>query len=293
MQSAPQKLAPDSDLNAADALSSARTDARPFGRASSRALQGETPTNPDDPVARGREAWERRKADASFDDWLLIGEALLVGRRESMAKAKTNKPAGRRYNEHFGHWLQLHRFNEIDSRSRGELFSIMAKRADVETYRKSLTPAQRAICNHPSTVWRAFICPDRGNRGRPKAVEQAEPRVGADTLEQIADEFDEENAEKAWQRGLLFRARKAIGDAKLHGHWLLTDPPDGGLIAVVDQVIEAWTETREYLKWAHETSPEELAEARKGQADAQQEAAEQRQQRDARPHLKANQRAET
>ena len=91
-------------------------------------LIGETPTNDphrDDAVARGREAWERRKnkAKENIDDWILIGEAFVFGRNEAMAAANSKKPVGKKYNYHFSHFLQIHGFDDIDSRTRGELFS--------------------------------------------------------------------------------------------------------------------------------------------------------------------------
>jgi len=41
-------------------------------------------------VLRGREAWERLKKDLTWEDWMLAGIALTIGRTESLAQAHTN-----------------------------------------------------------------------------------------------------------------------------------------------------------------------------------------------------------
>ncbi len=225
----------------------------------------------DDPVALGREAWGRRKADAraSWHDWKLIGEALAVGRKESMAKAKADRPAGRKYNELFGHWIQIHGFHEIDKADRAKLLRIIENLDDVEAWRKTLTESQRTQINHPSSVWRAWTCPNRGNRGKANSGEDQPSESGAAATTQHDDSDDEEAAEVKWQRGLLLRAHKAIGDAHLKDLWALPEPPDPGLIAVVRKAADAWTKLAEYLEQAGDMSPEELSEARESYAENQ------------------------
>src|SRR4051812_14220288 len=86
-----------------EALESAAAPQGVFGRAA-------PPNDADqvDPVTLGQAAWQRLKAASSksWDDWKLIGAALLAGRHHAMEIAKTNKPAGKRYNEAFHFWLQ-------------------------------------------------------------------------------------------------------------------------------------------------------------------------------------------
>lgn len=127
-------------------------------------LNGAPPPLADDPVALGREAWERRKADAraSWEDWLAIGEALMVGRQQAMAEANTNRPAGKGYNQQFHHWLQIHGFDDIDGSDRSKLMWLIDRRDEVEEWRAEMTPGQRAAWNHPSTVARVAKCAERG-----------------------------------------------------------------------------------------------------------------------------------
>jgi hypothetical protein len=218
-----------------------------------------------DAVELGREAWRRRKADARacWADWLLIGEALVAGRERAMAEARTNKPAGKRYNLAFHAWLDAFGFADIDKADRAKLLLIVKHRDEVEAWRASLTQAQRADLNHPSAVWRAWKCPNRGQRWANEQQPKEEPaRVVAGSLEQTAVDFDEEQAEIIWQRGLLLRARKSIFNADLRGHWRDAVPPDDGLIAVVRKAAEAWTRLAESLEQVRSRTPEERAELR-------------------------------
>src|SRR5437660_1314736 len=81
----------------------------------------------DDDVARGREAWQRLKAEnrKHWEEWVLIGTALCAGREQVMAVTKAKKPIGKKYNVSFGHWLQIHGFADIDAADRNKLMLLM------------------------------------------------------------------------------------------------------------------------------------------------------------------------
>ena len=79
-------------------------------------------------IRSGQQAWERVKKDATYNDWLAIGEALEIGRADAMADAKTNKPEGARYNKVFGEWLASYGFNDIDNAAAAPPGSVMNSR---------------------------------------------------------------------------------------------------------------------------------------------------------------------
>jgi hypothetical protein len=109
-------------------------------------------------IKRGQEAWSRHKTDATWNDWLAIGQALSIGREDAMATAETNAPVGSRYNVEFGDWLVRHKFDDIDKADRSRLFDAMANLPAIEAWRGALPQNQRLRLNHPSTVlrkWRA------------------------------------------------------------------------------------------------------------------------------------------
>jgi hypothetical protein len=213
----------------------------------------------DDPVALGRKAWERRKADThvSWEDWKLIGAALLVGRQEAMKKAHKNEPSGRKYNELFSHWLQLHGFDDINQTDRSQLMRMMDQLKEVEAYRAGLSEAKRTTLNSPSAIWRAWQCPNRGNGGRGKNGAGEPPKPQTD-FEKADAEFAAEEKDKDWHRQLSIRLRKAQGELDLRGPWALAEPPDDGLISVVDGFIEQVTGLRDYLDSIRNATPEEL-----------------------------------
>jgi len=51
-------------------------------------------------IKQGQESWHRHihKGDATWNDWMAIGAALFIGRRDAMAAAETEQPIGSRYN---------------------------------------------------------------------------------------------------------------------------------------------------------------------------------------------------
>jgi hypothetical protein len=54
-------------------------------------------------VQQGRAAWERlKKGRANYDDWVLVGHALIEGRKVAMRNASCSSPAGRGYSDAFG-----------------------------------------------------------------------------------------------------------------------------------------------------------------------------------------------
>jgi hypothetical protein len=201
--------------------------------------------------ARMKAAWKRRKDSAICDDWLDIAEGLVVLRTEALAAARTNRITCNKYRDHFSHLLQIHGLDEIDARTRGQLFWIAAHRDEVEARRERLTPAERAAWNHPSTIWRSLN--KRGGKGNPKTGEPIEPPVVAaapTALERTADEFEEEQEEVAWQRGLLLRARKSAGDARM-GYWRLPELPDAGLVEDLRKTRDAWCGLFRFIEILH------------------------------------------
>lgn len=196
-----------------------------------RPITGAAPVKtPDDEIVeRGRLAWQRLRDSRTWPDWMTVGAALAVGRRECMEKTGAKEPRGRTYNKAFNDWLECNGFT-IDSGDRGKLLQIMERREEIEAWRDTLPQNQRQKMNHPSTVWRAkFACPRR------RLASHKEKRGG------------KQDDEIAWQEGLMRRAREAAGAAKIEG-WLLPYPPDDGLISAVEKVLEAWTKLRDDLR---------------------------------------------
>jgi hypothetical protein len=120
------------------------------------------PSATDEIVRRGKEALDRKRR--SFDDWLLIGEAHLVGRTQAMHVAQTNKPTGKRYEKVFAEWLLVNSFHVIDKCTRNNLFECLKHRTEIEKWRAILTEGERFPLNHPTSVlrkWKAStVVPD-------------------------------------------------------------------------------------------------------------------------------------
>ena len=106
-------------------------------------------------VSEGRAAWQRIKTTArtSWNDWVLIGKALIAGRSEAMKAAKINRPFGATYVRIFGAFLREHGFDGIDTQQRYRAIVCIENLQAIEEFRAKLDEKKRNAWNHPGAVW--------------------------------------------------------------------------------------------------------------------------------------------
>ena len=151
------------------------------------------PLTTDEVIRRGQEAMERKRR--SFDDWMLIAEALQVGRTEVMRVLHTNKPTGGRYEKAMGEWLFTRSFHLIDKCTRNHLWNACGIASKSLSGVRALTEAERFSFNHPTNVLRkwksATVVPDLSappksfgvrqiERGEHRAAGKTSPRRARD-----------------------------------------------------------------------------------------------------------------
>jgi len=107
-------------------------------------------------VQRGREAWERLKSGRVWEDWMMTGTALTIGRDECLAATHTNDIGDKRYRNAFGSWMEENGFGDMDKGERKHLFDCMEHRAEIETWRSRLALNIRLSLNHPRSVIRKW-----------------------------------------------------------------------------------------------------------------------------------------
>jgi hypothetical protein len=113
--------------------------------------------NPNDEIIkRGQAAWHRVRGGQCWEDWLLIGTALLIGRAGAMHEAGTNQSNGAKYNAPFSRWLRATKFDVIDKTTRARLFDVMDHRHEIEQWRSTLPISQKLSLNHPTSVLRKW-----------------------------------------------------------------------------------------------------------------------------------------
>jgi hypothetical protein len=123
----------------------------------------------------GRDAMGRLKRDKNWGDWLLVGEALVMGRTVAMNAAQTNRPEGRAYTEIFSQWLKMYKLDTIDQSARSKIFTVMQHRVEIEAWRATLTQLQRLELNHPVTVLRKWEKATKVKKPKaPKEPDQSE-----------------------------------------------------------------------------------------------------------------------
>jgi hypothetical protein len=145
-------------------------------------IGGMVPPSSDDccRVIEGSKAWTRLKRNSlqNWMDWLLVGAALLVGRREAMRIACSNRPAGGRYRRAFTWWLRKNCFADLEKRTRADLLRIMECLEQIEVWRAGLKEDDRLRINHPTTVWRRWSASKQGARPRgPSRTEQYKEEI--------------------------------------------------------------------------------------------------------------------
>jgi hypothetical protein len=133
-------------------------------------------------IRRGQEAWQRHihKGDATWNDWMAIGDALLIGREDAMAAAKTNQPIGSRYNSEFGRWLARHHFDNIDKSDRRHLIEVIENRPAIEAWRETLTQTVRLRLSHPSNVLRKWKAGTEGKEPKPRTLRDSIANLSED-----------------------------------------------------------------------------------------------------------------
>ena len=116
-----------------------------------------SPTQDDETVRIGQEAWSRLKREAkTLHDWLAVGRAHVIGRTEAMRAAHTNKPEGRAYCAEFSNWIERHGFGDLDKGDRSRLFKLMDNWTAIEAYLTVLTQTERLRLNHPTNIVRKW-----------------------------------------------------------------------------------------------------------------------------------------
>jgi hypothetical protein len=120
-------------------------------------------------IKQGQESWQRHihKGDATWNDWMAIGAALLIGRQDAMAAAETEQPIGSRYNSEFGSWLAHHHFDNIDKGDRSRLIEVIDNLSAIQAWRATLTQTARLRLNHPSSILRKWKAASEVKEPRP------------------------------------------------------------------------------------------------------------------------------
>lgn len=117
-------------------------------------------------VEQGRDAWRRLQQGqrTMWQDWVRVGHALLIGRRDAMLTAKANSPFGVPYNKAFGAFLRDNGLDGISGQDRWKIIQCLENEVTIEEWRASLDEKRRLQLNHPSAVWCHFSRAFRPNR---------------------------------------------------------------------------------------------------------------------------------
>jgi len=149
---------------------------------------------------------------------MYIAEGLEVGRVKAMRRAGTNRPIGSAYNRAFGDWLNERSWaRDLDKPTRNHLFWCADNRNNIEAWRETLGPNERARLNHPTALKRRYeathkVVKTKGVAPKPQKVahEQEVERLKGD-IEMRDREIDWLKTKRA-EDGSLFDIAKTKPD---------------------------------------------------------------------------------
>lgn len=109
-------------------------------------------------VRKGAEAWALAEKSATFESWMLVGKALLVGRAHSLRAAQSNRPMGQRYATAFQQWAEANGFSTMEKSLRSYCLTLSENESEITQWRNSLPEKQRKVLRNPQSIvsrWRA------------------------------------------------------------------------------------------------------------------------------------------
>ena len=129
-------------------------------------------------IEAGQAAWKRlqERPKATWQDWLVVGQALVVGRAEVMQEASTNRPFGLRYSRLMKKWLTQNGLNDINDQERYRVILCLENLSAIEKWRNDLPWAQRVRLNNPKAVWGRW----KKSTTQPKPENRASRDAGSD-----------------------------------------------------------------------------------------------------------------
>jgi hypothetical protein len=120
----------------------------------------------------------------TFENYLIVGDALMVGVKEALRKADTNKRGPGKYQREFRTWLTTHReFQERPLEKKpamNALINIMENPEAVDWWRQQ----DARKLNNPESVWRAYkASPGQANKyTKPRPVSSQSAAIASSCI---------------------------------------------------------------------------------------------------------------
>lgn len=167
-------------------------------------------TEPAADIAAAKEAWQRlRNSRASFDDWLAVGRALVIGRAECMKLAQANRPLGAKYNRAMGLWLAGNGLDGINNQERYRIILVVENLPAILAWRESLGEDMRRKLNHPGAIWAHW---SKAGTVKPEVVPRRQPIARREPVRNGSTHTGSRGV--FWTQEHLRRAHRAMLDSK-------------------------------------------------------------------------------
>jgi hypothetical protein len=121
-------------------------------------------------IRRGIEAWEAIGKTQSFDNWVTVGRALLVGRKTALAQSGANSPAGQLYSKAFCAWAEQYGFTAMKASTRSVAIELAEHESEIRAWRSGLPSRQQRRLIHPLSVTRRWRAATQSNGKAPRDI---------------------------------------------------------------------------------------------------------------------------
>jgi hypothetical protein len=111
-------------------------------------------------IRAGLDAWRAIGKAGSFEQFKIIGTALLIGRDHALRATGLNAPHGRRYSLAFREWLTAHGFGGMPNTTRKRIVTLTENAAAIEAWRATLPQCERdriGNAEHMIRRWQASL----------------------------------------------------------------------------------------------------------------------------------------
>jgi hypothetical protein len=160
-------------------------------------------------LAAGAAAWTRLRSDGrrTFEDWIVVGQALQIGRSVALKAAGTNRPIGSKYNRIIFRWLIEAGLDGITGPERYRIGPLIGRLPEIMAWREGLSEQKLRSLNSPSATWFAW----RRSCGE-KKMPKAQPAPFARQLAEA--NVARKGRALYWPQDALRRAHQAMLDSR-------------------------------------------------------------------------------
>jgi hypothetical protein len=164
-------------------------------------------------IRAGAEAWQAASADKchSFAAYVLIGNALLIGRDHAMKAVGVSIPHGRRYSLAFRQWMQGFGFGNMPDWQRKHIVMLVDNQQAIEAWREALPQRERDRLNNAQHLFRRWQASFKTDHGKPLAYVKRDAITAWRKFVSCVAMLPDNEAQAMW--AMVHQTNRTVADA--------------------------------------------------------------------------------